>query len=194
MSASSSSTPGANGLTLALIDMNEKELVDLEEIYGACQVNELTQEQVKKAFDDFVASLDEARQKQVPAMLKMLAVFIFVNGIHESLPNDLKVKGGVTWGNLKTFFSFRASKKQSILRWVVDIMFHLRAAGGTDEKNLFLKQAAKWGLEDELNDIPVQFRFFGSYFHPSISLKEKAAVLKFQKLVIKNSGGGATAK
>lgn len=183
----------ANGLTLDLLGMTDDSLLDMGDIFDNTELQVLTQEDVAKAFEEFKRKLSDEQKDELPQMLKRLATFIYINGIHEDLKDDTRTEGNITWKQIKTFFDFKSSRKQTILRWVVPILYELNSIERTRPKNLSYRHAAKYGLEADLKKIGAEWRFFGSYFHPDIDNDNRAASRVFQKKVIVMAQGGAAA-
>lgn len=148
--------------------------------------------------------------------ISCLSTFIFVNGIHENLKASLVIippqtavpnqntlgftnvqmafltsvcNIGMTWAQLKQITSFKIGNKALYLRICVAVINTLHNSSPNNPKNLLLRQAEKFDLVKELEEIPSNYRHFGSYYHdamtPAIRLKIKA----FQLAVIRASKG-----
>lgn len=179
-----------NALSIEDVNVDENDVRIFLRVFDAIELNLMTQEEVLRKYRAKVASIPEARRDQAKTMLGYLAVFILANGIHENLRDDLRVTEGVTWKNLKEYWGFKSSEKQMFVRWCVPIMYNIHNNRPGSEKNLMLRQAHKWGLEEQLEEINAEYRFFGSYFIDGMTAVQRSRILAFQQAVINLSQGG----
>lgn len=179
-----------NGLTNADIGLIDSDIPLITEIFGTVEINQLSHEEVLADYKKTVDELSADKKPHVKRMLIALAVFIFANGIHESLKDKLRVTADANWKQLKDFWGFKSSRKQMFVRWCIPVLATVCSTGFNNQKNLLLRQAMRWDLMDDLNAIAPEFRYFGSYFAPNIPMDQRVKVLLFQKKVITLSGGG----
>lgn len=178
----------SNGLSIVDLGLDDNDFQDLAQVLSTIELNKLTKQEVKAAYDTFAATKNDPAG--VKTKLKELAAFIYANGIHEQLKGTLAIGNGITWTNLKAYFDFRSSKKQMLVRWTVPIICKIHAIRNSENKSLLRRQAEKWNLDTEYNNIPEKFRFFGAYFHPETNASDRQAILEFQRSVIQMSQGG----
>jgi hypothetical protein len=181
-----------NALKIEDTQLASNEINVMVEIFESIELNLLTYEQVREAFEAKVSSLGEGKISRMKEFLGYLAAFIMANGIHENLRDDLRITDGVTWKEVKAYWDFKTSEKQMFVRWCVPIMHALNERRPNSEKNLIRRQAEKWTLIDEYEAIPAKYRYFGSYFHHEVTGEQRSKILDFQKRVISLSGGGST--
>jgi len=180
-----------NGLTLEDLLIEQADLDVYVKLYDSIELNQLTHEEVLALFRKTTNAFNPEKKQQVKMMLGRLAAFIYVNGIHESLRDTLRVDDETTWGTLKAFWDFKASKKQLMVRWVASINATAAQAEVKPARSITFRHATRYSLMDLYEAIPKMYRFFGAQFTPNISFEDSQKVLAFQNAVIRNSQGGS---
>jgi len=182
-----------NGLVLNDIDLSEDEISQIVEDIKEIEINQLTAEQVKEAFEKWIVDTKYAERKEAFTDLGHLAGFIFVNGNHESINDKIKINATLDWGTLKKKVGFKPSMKSMFLRWCSPIMALMASEHPNDDNNLMFRLAKKYDLLASYDKIPISVRFFGGYYNSTATQDERSSMLSFQKVIIELSSPKSTA-
>jgi hypothetical protein len=182
-----------NGIRIIDIGLSSDDLDFLVNHFDDVAQNKLTSEDVLK---DFNAWRERAKtglerlkltEKQ---FLMLLAIFIYKNGVHSDINEDLILRKAspdeslpaVTWRDMKAVSEFKDKRKTMVVRYVVGIMHKI--AEVEDNTGILEIHSEKYELEEYLNEIPKKFRFFGANLHQGITVIAMRSYLDFQKNVI----------
>jgi len=151
-------------------DLNDLNYTD-DEINVEIDTHGITAEQVGKVFNLFLAEFDNSIPRRT--IIMALAKFVYLNGLHDSLPDALKI-GAFTFGKVRTAQIKSKCSKQNILRALARTLhlFH-QANAKAEYGNKFKESAERFGVD--LKEIPEEYRFFGANFLETLQGKERRA-------------------
>lgn len=177
----------SNGLRADDLDWSSADDSSLSTAFAATSVNQMSEQDVKKAYDDLVLKKFGGDKSKARVALIAFASVVFKNGTHESLPSDLKCAGTLTWGTVKNDLDFTKKNKAMIVRFAMPALVKLAALYANSSENILKRQAIAYDLDSEFNALPSSVNFFGGNFNPDASPADVAKFLKFQKNLISKS-------
>lgn len=190
MNAIGTVTMEGNGLEIGDITDDNDFLANAIADIEAIALNQLTKAQVLAKYQELITSKFGGNAVNAGIAIRNLAYFVFKNGAHESLPDDLRINNNLNWGQLKAQLGWAPKKKSLFLRFCCPIMTVLARSDALNVQNVMFRLATKWELMDEYNRIPPAVRYFGGYYDFDASAGDRARIRSFQKQVISLSDGG----